>query len=332
MSTSSSNTNSKTPPKRSYKRNRRMPVIEYNNHLKKYVEISTGNQYEKDKGDRVEVLEGIAYRTKGLLTKEALVVQGNTGKILSKTKHESGKEKSNLDALNERKIEEKKQRLLRVAEDITQNHNHNTTNGKQFTFREKNKRSSILKCDLESRPCQKAGCAYTNDYPIEYCIPHLRSEMGLCIGPSTLKLENGKELREDGLFACHKTSRKRQSAPVFNTGASICVYTGSEITSQEVVDEYLNNPHSIMPYSLHDTTRNKIIDASCVRGIGAFANHKPTGQCNAQLVSKSKSVILEAIAPILDGDEIFVDYGYDPVVEFSGYTYNTKQKKQKKQN
>jgi hypothetical protein len=199
---------------------------------------------------------------------------------------------------------------------------------KTFTFRYKPEKRTILKCTLESRPCQKEGCTKTNNYPIEYCTEHLKSEMGLCIKPSTLILENGQRLKEDGLFACHKTDRIRKTTPVFHTETIICKYNG-RILEQKDAPQYWNrsnmeDTHDIMPYSLIETKSKRIIDASCVRGIGAFANHKPMQECNAAFVMEKKEVAMIALKTIYDGDEIFLDYGYDPVLEFQDYEYETK--------
>ena len=70
-------------------------------------EVKTDVSYEKDKGSREEVMQGIAFRTKGLLIKSDFIVSDD-GVIKSLTKHNQGKIHSNLTRVNQqRKIQKK---------------------------------------------------------------------------------------------------------------------------------------------------------------------------------------------------------------------------------
>lgn len=319
----------KQKQKRSYSSQRKPASIVQNKKTGKWKEVDTGKQFDKRIGTREEVYMGIAYYTRGGLKKTDLTPDDKTGKIVSKVKHESGKQQSNLDSLNQQRIEQKKQRLAQLAADVQNASNedisHNgTETSKIFTFRHRSQPANqfLLKCTLESRQCSKSGCNKQNDYPVEYCLDHLKSEMGLCIGPSTLHLDSGQG---DGLFACHKKNSTRISSPVFCEGAILCTYTGRILEPEEAA-KYNNKrqfPHAQMPYSLIES--DKIIDASCVRGIAAFANHKTVEDgANAELALVKKRACIIALKPIYDGEEVFVDYGYDPVEEFRDYRYATR--------
>jgi hypothetical protein len=112
--------------KRKYSIKRKPPVIEFDKLHNQYVEIATGNRFSMDKGTRMQVLDGIAYRTKGLLTKADLIIEDKSGKILSRRKHESGKQQSNLTETNKQKTERKEQRILAMARAIEKYQNMNT--------------------------------------------------------------------------------------------------------------------------------------------------------------------------------------------------------------
>ena len=317
--------------KRPYTSKRKPASIVLNKVTGKWKETATGKQFDKRIGSRQEVYMGTAYYTRGGLKKNDLVPDHN-GKIVSKVKHESGKQQSNLDSLNEERAEQKKQRLARLAATLQsaalqEDPRTGSQKGKEFTFRHRSQPADqfLLKCTLESRPCSKPGCNKFNDYPVEYCLEHLKSEMGLCIGPSTLRLSSGQRLEGDGLFACHRKSNTRKSSPVFTENAILCYYTGRVLEPEEAAqyNDTSQYPHVQMPYSLIEW--DKIIDASCIRGIGAFANHKTLKDgANAALALIGKRACIMALKPIYDGEEVFLDYGYDPVEEFGDYIYSTR--------
>lgn len=131
---------------------------------------------------------------------------------------------------------------------------------------------------------------------VPWCYQHLASEMSLKIQASTIE-DAGK-----GLFAISKTKEI-----VFRKGQTIIEYQGEKITHHELEKRYGNKTG---PYAI-TTTQDQIIDAACERSVGAIANHKASRHANAKFFTQNKSIILQAIKQIKNGDEIFVNYGPD---------------------
>ena len=318
MSENENNANTVTSdnhPKRKYKESRDPPVIMRDLIDNKYYEIvnnkpNTDVSYEKDKGTRSEVLQGIAYRTKGLKKKSDFIVT-DKGIIKSLKKHTQGKIQSNLDPVN----------LQRK--------------NKKFEFYYQN--NLVFECTLEKKICSKKGCNKQNDYPIEYCATHLKTEMHLTIKPTTLEkyFEGGvQKIRGHGLFAWSQEvvyDKRRENTILFSAGDIICFYYGKKLTKEEVErhNDVKNYPHVQRPYSLFQTSKLDIVDASCMRGVGSFANHKSQSYANAVLSLRKHPQIghmmscLVAKKVIRNGDEIFVDYGYDPIKHFQNYHFQT---------
>lgn len=301
--------------KRKYKKSRNSPSVMWSKQDKKYYEILddeviTDVPYEKDKGTREEVLQGIAFRTKGLLRKKDFMVT-DKGSIKSLKKHKQGKISSNVHTINEQR------------------------KNKKFEFYYKN--SLIFDCVLEKRTCSKEGCQMENDYPIEFCMNHLKTEMNLTIKPTTLERNvNGtiERILGHGLFAWSQEilyKNRRDNKIIFKEGDIICFYNGKKLNKKEAYEhnDETNYPHAQRPYSLFQNNKNDIVDASCLRGVGAFANHKCPSQANAKLglrlhPQKKKTMsCLIAQKIIRNGDEIFVYYGYDPIKWFKDYQYTT---------
>lgn len=314
---SKNNSTNASTTKRKYKTSRDAPVIMFdpiNNRYHEMVdgEIKTDVSYEKDKGSRVEVMQGIAFRTKGLKRKSEFIVSDD-GRIKSLTKHNQGKIHSNLTDIN-------KQR-----------------SNKTFEFYFKN--NLKFECILEKKTCSKEGCNKKNDYPIEFCIPHLKSEMNLSIKPTTLErnIDGGtQKIRGHGLFAWNQDiiyDTRRENKIIFREDDLICFYYGKTLSPIEVEkhNDEKNHPHAQRPYSLQQGSVNEIIDSSCLRGIGSFANHKSNSNANAIIVlrkhpqtGKMMSCLVTNDKKIIrNGDEIFVDYGYQPHIRFQDYQYET---------
>jgi hypothetical protein len=301
--------------KRKYKESRDRPVIMRDLIQNKYYEIVnnkpiTDVSYEKDKGSRDEVLQGIAFRTKGLKKRSDFIVT-DKGDIKSLTKHTQGKIRSNLDPVN----------LQRK--------------NKKFEFYYKH--HLVFECTLEKRTCSKEGCNKETDYPIEYCASHLKPEMSLTVKPTTLKrhVDGGvQKISGHGLFAWSQDvvyNDRRENKIIFRDNDLICFYYGKKLTEEEVVkhNDEENNPHAQLPYSLSQRSKQDIVDASCIRGIGSFANHKCQSKANAKIglrkhpVTQNMMSCLVAQKIIRNGDEIFVNYGYDPSERFQDYQYKT---------
>lgn len=65
-------------------------------------------------------------------------------------------------------------------------------------------------------------------------------------------------------------------------------------------------------YAFEDPYRKMVFDPSCSRSAWAYANHRPRSRANAELRRRQNRVVLIALKAIRKGEEIFIDYGYDP--------------------
>ena len=173
---------------------------------------------------------------------------------------------------------------------------------------------------LQSEQCQ-GNAATTNQrckrkciIGYEYCFSHMKSVKHLTIRQSSIP-NSGQ-----GLFACDPT--KGINEIVFKRGAKICDYNGIHLNQRTLDEQY--GDHTA-PYGV-EACKNHIIDSAGRRGIGSLANHKPRSQINADIKSNTNlhTVILRAIKPIRNNQEIFINYGrlYDLGEE--GVEYSTK--------
>jgi hypothetical protein len=147
------------------------------------------------------------------------------------------------------------------------------------------------------------------------CWQHLLSQMNLRIKPSV----NGPG---KGLFAM--MPRQNDDGPrrlVFKQNDYICDYGGEKITKRELDARYGNYT---APYALFVRQRKgkggHYVNAACMRGVGAMANHANAARANARLAPMGASGALKATKPIYEGDEILVDYGseygfQEPVID-----------------
>ena len=118
-----------------------------------------------------------------------------------------------------------------------------------------------------------------------------------------------------GLFAVNLLAPR--GSVVFNSDEVITEYIGEKINLEELNKRY---GEYTAPYTAQ-VKQNEYEDCACgkYRGIGSLANHKPTSQCNAELISgwrrvdgrRQYYVRLEVRhnKQIKNGEEIFISYG-----------------------
>lgn len=183
---------------------------------------------------------------------------------------------------------------------------------KQFKFYEnQNDDNPRFTCNLKSQQCSAkkqdgSQCKNKVVLGLPKCYHHLAKDHNLRIATSTIQ-NSGK-----GLFASKTTKIKEEvirSAEhlLFKKGEKIIEYVGDEINDAENDIRY--GTEKTAPYSL-EVQKNKIIDGSCKRGTGSFANHKGSNQSNVKF-SKARDgkVYLVVEKNIYDGMELFVNYG-----------------------
>lgn len=123
-----------------------------------------------------------------------------------------------------------------------------------------------------------------------------------------------------GLFARAKDKGSRE--PVFRRGATIISrYMGEHFLSEDALDSRysdMRRGNPTVPYGMDVGSGNeyRVIDAACVRGLAAFANHSHDRRLrNAKFYhvpargGKPPTVALKATKHIYDGDQILVSYG-----------------------
>jgi len=135
-----------------------------------------------------------------------------------------------------------------------------------------------------------------------YCWQHLLSVKHLKIKPSTEE-DAGK-----GLFAINP--QQRQNAIVFQTNAEICNYYGEFIDLDTLENRYGDYT---APYTIQVKKNERYEDAALHRGIGSLANHS-LNNANVsfhikRVAGRNHHVVLKALRPIRNGEEIFINYG-----------------------
>ncbi len=152
--------------------------------------------------------------------------------------------------------------------------------------------------------CKKRACI-----GVPKCWMHLLKDHSLRVKPSTIA-GAGK-----GLFAMKRGAPP--NAVVFKKDAKIIDYYGDVIDQETLVNRYGDYT---APYGTQIGTGNRYENAACRRGVGALANHKGTGH-NARLAYRlhpTAAVLLKATRPIRNGQEVFVNYGRDYLMNEAG--------------
>ena len=161
---------------------------------------------------------------------------------------------------------------------------------------------------------------------VPYCFQHLQSVLHLKIKPSNIP-NAGK-----GLFALDK--RLGTNAVVFRHNPrnqylsdEICNYSG-EITSLDTLETRYGDPTA--PYAIQIIENQRFEDGAVKRGIDSIANQSTVAfPANARFVVKringrNHHIALKAIRNSRNGEEIFVDYGLDYIMNESDIRYITK--------
>ena len=143
----------------------------------------------------------------------------------------------------------------------------------------------------------------------EYCSTHLESIKKLKIKNSTLP-NAGK-----GLFVSDKS--KGPNDIVFKKNDKIVEYNG-KIKTQEQLDEEYGNYTA--PYAMNIRGTENVIDAGDKRGVGSLINHKSRTQSNCKFKDtrqnhRTVGVEIVATKSIRNGQELFVSYGDDYIIE-----------------
>lgn len=148
--------------------------------------------------------------------------------------------------------------------------------------------------------CSRSTCKY-----LPMCYQHLRIELGLKIAPSEIPGAGY------GLF----TTRARRR------DEKIVAYIGEQLSFAESDDRY--GAAATHPYALEHSA-NKIIDAACVRGAGAFANHKPMSRANCRFSrGQDGNVWIVSTKKINPDCELTVSYGPRYKMNQSGVSHRT---------
>jgi len=185
-----------------------------------------------------------------------------------------------------------------------------------FEFRI-NDTNHVFPCDIATVQCiankrtgDRARCLRNCAIGTPYCYSHLLSEKKLRIKQST------NPRAGSGLFAQVSRSPTNREI-VFRKGDLIIEYTGETIDFAELTTRYdldEDNQYTA-PYAYEIRKDESFIDAACVRGVAALANHKGATQSNAKFVKTRgangiyNGVKLVATENIRNNREIFASYG-----------------------
>jgi len=176
-----------------------------------------------------------------------------------------------------------------------------------------------FQCNLQSKRCEgntKAGtqCRRNTVMGTNWCYQHLETDKHLKIKDSTIP-GAGK-----GLFCFDR--KKGDNEIIFKPNQVIINYVGENIDDGDLDERYGNKT---APYVIH-LVRDQNVDSACLRGVGAFVNHKPHSQANARLASnKNKTEArITATKNIRNGAEIFASYGNQYSINEAGASFTTK--------
>lgn len=192
----------------------------------------------------------------------------------------------------------------------------------QFKYDRPNSHADPFDCYLTCKKCTaqtKNGQICRNNVCIginnpSYCHLHMKSILHL-------QLRNVPNMGK-GLFAYDKTKHNTNER-IFKANDKICSYNGERITSNVNDIRYGIGQVFAGPYTVGEN--RKIDDAACLRGLGAMVNHNPNP--NAVIILDKNKFKIKAIRDIFHNEQIFVNYGYDPVTNLNNVNTSTKYKK-----
>ena len=182
-----------------------------------------------------------------------------------------------------------------------------------------------FRANLRGQQCtghRKDGrrCSKRSVIGCPYCFLHLKSDRHLRIKPSTIA-NAGK-----GLYA--EDSTQPDNAIIFRRGDNIIEYIGENINENELNRRYQIHtaPYAIQVRGNNNPRGALYIDAAAIRGAGSLSNHRRGNQRNAELSVNfnNNTARLRATRNIVNGSEIFVDYGHQYQIHEAGVNYRTK--------
>lgn len=197
----------------------------------------------------------------------------------------------------------------------------------QFKYDRPNSHTDPFDCYLTCKKCTaqtKNGQICRNNVCIgindpSYCHIHMKSKL-------QLQLQNVEDMGK-GLFAYDKT-KHIANEPIFKADDIICSYNGQKITTQKNNQRYGTGQVFAGPYTVSQRIirkPNRVEDAACLRGLGAMVNHDPNP--NAVIILHKNKFKIKAIEDIFHNEQIFVNYGYNPVDNLYNVNTSTKYKK-----
>lgn len=141
--------------------------------------------------------------------------------------------------------------------------------------------------------CREVGCQCVGYRTFPYCDRHYKIKHHVEIRKSTIVGAG------DGLFALQSIS----------TGHRL-PYTG-ELKSKSAIDDRYGDEDNTAPYAMQLGDTNQYIDSALQRCTAAWTNHSERSNCKLDWDSESGNAFLEVVRDVLQGDELFADYGSD---------------------
>lgn len=166
-------------------------------------------------------------------------------------------------------------------------------------------------CDVQCQRCTArtatgARCTNRTCIGVPKCWQHLLRDSNLRIKKSTIRGAGS------GLFAM---KRRAPGEVLFRAGEVIAPYGGERMRKVTVDRRY---GEYTAPYAIK-LSPDRFENGACIRGVGAVANHAPSGIANAEFVTFPGSVAkLVALTDIVNGQEILVNYGGDYLMGEAG--------------
>lgn len=203
--------------------------------------------------------------------------------------------------------------------------------GKRPQFEFKYKRQTLFECDLMCARCQfrtRDGnrvrqCSRNNCRYLPFCWQHMQMLYKIKVARTELRDANGERYPFLGLFAC--ATELPEGEILFQRGQAIIPYIGERLTQRETDARYdVDGVEHTGPYALSTPQRrDRVLDAACVRGSAAYANHRGDNP-NAELQFVRGSALLQAARDIRNGEEILFSYGDEYRFDEPGVTSRTK--------
>jgi len=206
--------------------------------------------------------------------------------------------------------------------------------GKRPQFEFKYKRETLFECDLMCARCQFRArdgnrgnsvkqCSRNNCRYLPFCWQHMQMLYKIKVARTELRDADGERYPFLGLFAC--ANELPEGEILFQRGQPIIPYIGERLTQRETDARYdADGVEHTGPYALNTPQRrDRVLDAACVRGSAAYANHAVNAP-NAELQFVRGNALLQAARDIRNGEEILFSYGEDYRFDEANVTSRTK--------